>query len=59
MSKLTCYIPVKPITAIIIGIMLVLGILVSSIYATSAGMVTPPNNEGFAMYLTKQDIPPA
>jgi hypothetical protein len=52
MSKLTCYIPVKPITAIIIGIMLVLSILVSSICATSKG-------EGFAIYLTKQDIPPA
>jgi hypothetical protein len=59
MSKLTCYIPVKPITAIIIGIMLVLGILVSSICATSEGMVTPSNDEGFAIYLTKQDIPPA
>ena len=52
MSKLTCYIPVKPITVIIIGIMLVLSILVSSICATSKG-------EGFAIYLTKQDIPPA
>jgi len=59
MSKLTCDIPVKPITTIIIGIVLVLGILVSSICATSEGMVTPPNDEGFAIYLTKQDIPPA
>jgi hypothetical protein len=59
MSKLTCYIPVKPITAIIIGIVLVLSILVSSICATSEGMVTPSNDEGFAIYLTKQDIPPA
>jgi hypothetical protein len=59
MTKLTCYIPVKPITAIIIGIMLVLGILVSSICTTSEGMVTPSNDEGFAIYLTKQDIPPA
>ena len=42
----------KPITPIIIGIMLVLSILVSSICATSKG-------EGFAIYLTKQDIPPA
>jgi hypothetical protein len=41
----------KPITPIIIGIMLVLGILVSSICATAKG-------EGFAIYLTKQDIPP-
>jgi len=63
MSKLTCDIPVKPITTIIIGIVLVLGILVSSICATSEGMVTPSNDEwfakGFAIYLTKQDIPPA
>jgi len=65
MSKLTCDIPVKPITPIIIGIVLVLGILVSSICITSEGMVTPPNDEGFAIvegfaiYLTKQDIPPA
>jgi hypothetical protein len=59
MSKLTCHIPVKPITPIIIGIVLVLGILVSSICATSEGIVTPSNDEGFAIYLTKQDIPPA
>jgi hypothetical protein len=39
--------------------MLVLSILVSSICATSEGMVTPSNDEGFAIYLTKQDIPPA
>jgi hypothetical protein len=52
MSKLTCYIPVKPITPIIIGIMLVLSIMVSSACATSKG-------EGFSIYLTKQDIPPA
>jgi len=59
MSKLTCHIPMKPIMPIIIGIVLVLGILVSSICATSEGMVTPSNDEGFAIYLTKQDIPPA
>jgi hypothetical protein len=52
MSKLTCHIPMKPITPIIIGIMLVLSILVLSICTTSKG-------EGFAIYLTKQDIPPA
>jgi hypothetical protein len=52
MSKLTCHIPWKPITPIIIGIMLVLSIMVSSACATSKG-------EGFAIYLTKQDIPPA
>jgi hypothetical protein len=42
----------KPITPIVIGIALVLGILVSSICVTSEGA-------GFAIYLTKQDIPPA
>jgi hypothetical protein len=52
MSKLTCHIPVKPITPIVIGTILVLSILMSSICATSKG-------EGFAIYLTKQDIPPA
>jgi len=59
MSKLTCHIPMKPITPIIIGIVLVLGVLVSSICITSEDMVTPSNDEGFAIYLTKQDIPPA
>ena len=59
MSKLTCHIPVKPITPIIIGIILVLSILASGICATPEGMVTPSNDEGFAIYLTKQDIPPA
>ena len=49
----------KPITPIIIGIVLVLGVLVSSICITSEDMVTPSNDEGFAIYLTKQDIPPA
>jgi hypothetical protein len=52
MSKLTRYIPVKPITPIVIAIMFVLGILMSSICVTSKG-------EGFAIYLTKRDIPPA
>jgi len=56
MGKLTCHIPMKPITPIIIGIVLVLGILVSSICATSEG---EGFGEGFAIYLTKQDIPPA
>jgi len=59
MNKLACHSPVKPITAIIVGIMLVLGVLALSICANSEGMVTPPNDEGFAIYLTKQDIPPA
>jgi hypothetical protein len=60
MSRLTCHIPVKPITAIIIGIVLVLGILVSSICITSEDEGKGEgNDEGFAIYLTKQDIPPA
>jgi hypothetical protein len=58
MSKLTCDIPVKPITLIVIGMILVLGILVSSICITSEGEVVVVV-EGFAIYLTKQDIPPA
>jgi len=64
MSKLTCHIPMKPITPIIIGIVLVLGILVSSICATSEGEGFGEGfgewfAKGFAIYLTKQDIPPA
>jgi len=63
MSKLTCHIPMKPIMPIIIGIVLVLGILVSSICATSEGEGVGEEveefGEGFAIYLTKQDIPPA
>lgn len=66
MSKLTCDIPVKPIMPIIIGIVLVLGILVSSICATSEGegksedeVEVEVESGGFAIYLTKQDIPPA
>jgi len=64
MSKLACDIPVKSIMLIVICIMLVLGILVSGICITSEG---EGNGEGevevevggFAIYLTKQDIPPA
>jgi hypothetical protein len=62
MSKLTCHIPMKPITPIIIGIVLVLGILVSGICATSENegkSEVDGKDEGFAIYLTKQDIPPA
>jgi hypothetical protein len=66
MSKLTCDIPMKPIMPIIIGIILVSGILVSSICATSEGegksedeVEVEVENGGFAIYLTKQDIPPA
>jgi hypothetical protein len=53
----------KPITPIIIGIILVLGILVSSILASSICINSKGEgkwkDEGFAIYLTKQDIPPA
>ena len=60
MSKLARYIPVKPITPIIIGIVLVLSILVLGICATLEGEgKVEENDEGFAIYLTKQDIPPA
>jgi len=64
MSKLTCDIPMKPIMPIIIGIILVLGILVSSICITSEGEGKGEGEgegcaKGFAIYLTKQDIPPA
>jgi len=60
MSKLTCHIPVKPIAPIVIGIILVLGILVSSICITSEGEgFGEGEGGGFAIYLTKQDIPPA
>jgi hypothetical protein len=64
MSKLTCDIPMKPIMSIIIGIVLVSGILVSSICATSEGEgknedEVEVESGGFAIYLTKQDIPPA
>jgi hypothetical protein len=52
MNKLASYIPVRPVVAIITGIMLVSGILVTGICATSEG-------EGFAIYLTRQDTPPA
>jgi hypothetical protein len=61
---LTCHIPMKPIAPIIIGIILVSGILVSGICATSEGEgkvedEVEVESGGFAIYLTKQDIPPA
>jgi hypothetical protein len=68
MSKLTCHIPVKPIMPIIISIVLVLGIIVSGIYAIPEGDSFSEGEgngegfseaEGFAIFLTKQDIPPA
>ena len=52
MSKSTCRTPVRPNTLIIVGLLLVLGIVVSSVSASAEG-------EGFAIYLTKQNIPPA
>jgi hypothetical protein len=51
MSRLTRHIPAKPNTLIIIGILLALGILVSGTSAAVKG-------EGFAIYLTEQDILP-
>jgi len=64
MSKLICHIPMRPIAPIIIGIVLVSGILVSGICATSEGEgkvedEVEVESGGFAIYLTKQDIPPA
>ncbi len=47
MNKSASHIPVKPIVVIVIGIMLVSGICVTS------------KGEGFAIYLTKEDVPPA
>ncbi len=52
MSKAASHTPAKPTTFITIGILLVLGILVSSISTTAT-------DEGFAIYLTEQDISPA
>jgi hypothetical protein len=60
MSKLNGRIPMKPIAPIIIGIVLVLGILVPGIYINSEGEENGEGkDEGFAIYLTEQDIPPA
>jgi hypothetical protein len=62
MSKLTCNIPMKPIMPIVIGIVLVSGILASGICGTSedeGNGEVEVEVEGFAIYLTKQDIPPA
>jgi hypothetical protein len=52
MSRSTFRTPVKPTTLIIIGVLLVLGTLMSSISATAT-------DEGFAIYLTEQDLSPA
>ena len=52
MNRSTRSISAKPNTVIIIGILLVLGILTSRIFATGA-------DEGFGIYLTEQDVSPA
>jgi hypothetical protein len=52
MSRSTCRTSRRPNALIIIGILLVLGILMSSISAAAKG-------DGFGIYLTKQDIPPS
>lgn len=52
MSRSTCSIRPRPNMFIMVGILLALGIVVSSFSATAA-------DEGFAIYLTEQDIPPA
>jgi len=52
MSRATRSIFAGPNTVIIIGVLIVLGILTSSIFATAA-------DEGFAIYLTEPDVPPA
>jgi len=52
MSKAASHTPAKSTTLITIGILLMLGILVSSISATAT-------DAGFAIYLTEQDISPA
>jgi hypothetical protein len=60
MSKLASDIPTKPIAPIVISIILVLSIVVLGIGATSEGeQKSEGEDEGFAIYLTKQDIPPA
>jgi hypothetical protein len=60
MSNLIRHIPIKPITPIIISIILVSSILVTGIGATSKGEEKGEGkDEGFAIYLTKQDTPPA
>jgi hypothetical protein len=52
--------PTKPIAPIAVSIILVLSIVVSGIGATSEGeQRSEGKDEGFAIYLTKQDIPPA
>jgi hypothetical protein len=60
MSKLTRDIPAKPVALTIISVLLMLSILVSGIDATSKGeQKSEQGDEGFAIYLTRQDIPPA
>jgi len=52
MSRATRSILAGPNTVIIVGVLIVLGILTSSISGTAA-------DEGFAIYLTEPDVPPA
>ena len=60
MSKLSSHIPARPSTLTIIGLVLVLSLLLSGIGATSqAEQKIEEEGEGFAIYLTQQDIPPA
>jgi hypothetical protein len=60
MGKLASDMPTKPIAPIVISIILVLSIVVSGIGATSeVEQKSEGEDEGFAIYLTKQDIPPA
>ncbi len=53
-GKSTCRIPMKPIISIIIGIVLVLGILVSSICATSIEKL-PHSLKGYELYSWEEE----
>ncbi len=52
--KLTCRIPMKPITPMIIGIVLVAGVLASSICATSIEKL-PRSFKGYELYSWSED----
>jgi len=54
MSKVTCHIPIKPITLIIISIVLVSGVLVSSICPTSIEEL-PRSFKGYELYSWSED----
>jgi len=53
-GKATCHIPMKPVTAMIIGVVLVLGILVSSICATSIEKL-PRSFKGYELYSWEEE----